>query len=279
MTDAGRRSALYTGEVVHRRLHPFVHGFRYRVWSLLVDLDELPSLDGELRLFAYNRAGPFSFHDRDHGPRDGSPLRPWVEAQLAAAGLDFAPGRIALLCFPRILGYVFNPLSVYFCHDRDDRLAAILYEVKNTFGQQHGYLLPVDPDRPGAWVRQAQDKHFYVSPFLPMDCRYAFRILPPGERLAVVIRQTGVVDLGTGASAAERPMLGASLTGERRPLDDGQLARMALAMPLLTLKVMAAIHWQALQLWRKGARLHPRPDPPAAAVSYQPQTTRTGFPR
>ncbi|WP_374447674.1 DUF1365 domain-containing protein [Stella sp.] len=272
MTADPRRSALYLGRVMHRRVRPFVHGFRYRVYALLVDLDELPVLDRDLRLFAYNRAGLFSFHDRDHGPRDGSPLRPWIEAQLAAAGMEFRPGRIALLCFPRVLGYVFNPLSVYFCHDRDGRLGAILYEVRNTFGEQHGYLLPVGDERPDGWVRQTQDKRFYVSPFLPMECRYAFRILPPGERLAVLIRQTAARPEG------DVEVLAATLTGERRPLDDAWLARMAVALPLLTLKVLVAIHWQALRLWRKGARFHRRPDPPPHPVTYEPQPPRPGIP-
>ena len=276
MTGA-RASCLYLGTVMHRRVRPFVHGFRYRVYTLLVDLDELPDLDRDLRLFAHNRAGIFSFHDRDHGPRDGSPLRPWVEGQLAAAGMTFPVGRIELLCFPRVLGFVFNPLSVYFCHDVGGRLAAILYEVKNTFGQQHGYLLPVPAGEGDGWVRQAQDKHFYVSPFLPMQCRYAFRILPPGPRLAILIRQTAQEADG------DQQVLVATLTGERRALADAMLARMALAVPLLTLKVVAAIHWQALHLWRKGARFHRRPDPPAQAVTYQPNipatTSSIGTPR
>lgn len=272
MTAAAGGSALYVGEVMHRRLRPFVHAFRYRVYSLLVDLDELPDLDRRLRLFAYNRAGLFAFHDRDHGPRDGTPLRPWVERRLDEAGFDAPSGRIMLLCFPRVLGYVFNPISVYFCHDRQGRLVAILYEVRNTFGQQHGYLLPVEGDG-GGWIRQTQDKQFFVSPFLPMECRYAFRIRPPGERLAVVIRQT------TATADGEADILLATQTGIRRPLSDRWLLRMALAMPLLTLKILFAIHWQALRLWRKGARLHARPDPPVQPVTYELQPSRSGPPR
>lgn len=223
----------------------------------------MPTLDRNLRLFAYNRAGLFSFHDRDHGPRDGSPLRPWVERQLRQAGLDFTPGPIALLCFPRLLGHVFNPLSVYFCRDGEGALRAILYEVKNTFGQQHGYLLPVAPgEEADGWVRQSQDKHFYVSPFLPMECRYRFRIHAPDERMAILIRQTAL------ENGAQAETLVATLTGQRRPLDDATLGRMALSVPLLTLKVVAAIHWQALRLWWKGARFHRRPDPPATEVTY-----------
>lgn len=174
-------------------------------------------------------------------------------------GLPARPHRAALL--PRLFGYVFNPLSVYFCHDEDGRLRAILYEVKNTFGQQHGYLLPVDDRAADPWVRQQQAKRFYVSPFLPMDCQYRFRILPPGERVAIAIRQS------VNEGGRDEPTLAAILTGERRPLDDATLAGMALRLPLLTLKITAAIHWQALRLWWKGARLHRRPPPPPGEVT------------
>ena len=155
---------------------------------------------------------------------------------------------------------------------RQGRLVAILYEVRNTFGQQHGYLLPVEGDG-GGCIRQTQDKQFFVSPFLPMECRYAFRIRPPGERLAVVIRQT------TATADGEADILLATQTGIRRPLSDRWLLRMALAMPLLTLKILFAIHWQALRLWRKGARLHARPDPPVQPVTYELQPSRSGPPR
>ena len=159
------QSCLYLGEVMHKRLHPFTHRFVYRVFSMLVDLDELPALDRGLRLFAHNRRGVFSFRDRDHGPRDGTQLRPWVEAHLAGAGIDFAGGRIFLHCFPRVLGFGFNPISIFWCYDARGALRAILYEVKNTFGDQHGYLVPITaPREPGATLRHARDKLFHVSP-------------------------------------------------------------------------------------------------------------------
>ncbi len=260
------RSRLYTGEVMHKRLLPFRHRFRYRVFSLLLDLDELPRLDRELRLFSHNRFNLFSFHDRDHGGRDGRPLRPWIAARLAEAGIesDIATdiaggrGRIELLCFPRVLGYVFNPLTIWFCRDSSDRLRAVLYEVRNTFGDKHGYLLPVaEAHRPEQPLRQACAKGFHVSPFLPMDGGYRFRLHEPGERLSVLIRE----DLPEGE------VLVATQTGRRAPLDDRRLARAFVAFPLLTLKVIAAIHWQALRLWLKGARFHRRPAPPAAEVT------------
>ena len=153
-------SALYLGRVMHKRLRPFRHKFTYRVFSLVLDLDELPYLG--LRWLSYNRFNLLSFHDRDHGPRDGSPLRPWVEDALRRGGLEPDGGPIRLLCFPRVLGYVFNPLSVYFCYSRARRLRAVLYEVKNTFGDQVAYLIPV-PDgwRPGEPILQSADKALY----------------------------------------------------------------------------------------------------------------------
>lgn len=248
-------SCLYLGEVMHLRLRPFRHRFAYRVFSLLIDLDLLPTLGQRLRLFSHNRFNLLSFHDRDHGPRDGSALRPWVERQLAGQGIALAGGPIYLHCFPRLFGYVFNPLSIYFCYHADGRLLAILYEVKNTFGQQHGYLLGVDPAGTGPGpIRHDCRKAFYVSPFITMDAHYRFRVSPPEERLSVLIRE----------SVAEGEILVASHRGRREALDDRRLLGAWAGHPLMTLKVIAAIHWQALRLWRKGARYLRRPAPTGA---------------
>jgi len=235
---------LYEGHVMHMRLAPFAHRFRYRVFSMLLDIDRLEETLGGMRLMALDRFGLTSFHRRDHGPRDGSALRPWVEARLAEAGRP-RPRRIWLLSFPRILGYGFNPLSVYYCADAQGRLESILYEVKNTFGDQHPYVLAADPDPDGA-IRHGQDKGFFVSPFIGMDQTYAFTLHPPGERLAVKIRQRD----------ADGPWLIATQNGRRRPLTDRALLRQWLTHPLMTFKVIGAIHWQALRLWLKGARFH-----------------------
>jgi len=250
--------AVYVGRVGHKRLLPFRHAFVYRVFSLWLDLDAIPEQAARLRLFSHNRFNLFSFHDRDHGRRDGSSVRPWIERALAARGIDLAGGRIGVLCFPRLFGFVFNPLTVYFCHHADGSLRAMLYEVKNTFGQQHGYVLPVSPGHPpGAPIGQTCDKSFYVSPFIGMDATYRFRLAEPGERLSVTIRE----------SVPEGELLIATLTGRRVPLTDGALVRAFVTHPLMTVKVIAAIHWQALRLWRKGARFHRRPPPPAEEVS------------
>ena len=234
------RSALYEGTVTHRRLRPRQHQFRYRVFAMLLDLDELPALG--LRLFQYNRWGLFSFQDRDHG--DGRDLRAWLDDLLAQKGIA-AKGARRVLCYPRILGYVFNPLSVWFCDDEQGRLRAIIYEVHNTYEERHAYVLPVGSDE--GRIRHDCSKSFYVSPFLSRDCRYAFRIRPPGKDVAIVIRE----------EEAGAPILNASFAGAHRALTDGALVRMLLRYPLMTLKVIAAIHFEAVRLLLKGVRRHP----------------------
>jgi len=254
----GMRSALYVGSVMHRRLSPRRHQLRYRAFWMLIDLDEANALHERLSLLSRNRFNLFSFHDADHGEGRPEPLRDYVDRTLAAHDIDCRGGRIALLCMPRILGYVFNPLSIYFCHRADGSLAALLYEVRNTFGQMHSYLLPVSGD--AALVHQHCAKEFYVSPFLDMDMTYDFRVAPPGERVSVVV----ACDDKRGA------VLVASLAGVRRALNDRALAAIFVSLPLMTLKVMVAIHWEALKIWWKGMRLYPRPPAPRQAVTAGP---------
>lgn len=257
-TDESPSSCLYRGEVMHARLLPFRHRFVYRVFSMLVDLDELDTLSEKLRFFSRNRFNLFSYFDRDHGPRDGTPIRQWVHDQLRAAGYKSLQGRIITHCFPRFLGHVFNPLTVYFCYREDGSLQAVLYEVKNTFGEQHCYLIPVEDDlEEGAAIRQSCDKGFYVSPFMEMESRYRFRLKQPDEKLSILIRQE--------TPAGET--LVATHTARRAPLDDSTILKMAGLFPFLTLKVVAGIHWEALRLWIKGAVFHERPEEPQEAVT------------
>lgn len=227
------------------RLTPFRHQFRYRVFSVLLDIDRLEETCRGLRLLSLDRFGLLSFKRRDHGPRDGSDLRPWVEQQLALHDRP-APARVWLLSFPRILGYAFNPLSVYFCEDADGRLESVIYEVKNTFGDQHPYVLAAPADGDGA-SRHEEAKDFYVSPFIGFDQTYAFTIRPPSERLSIRIRQRN----------ADGPWLIATQSGARQPLTDANLLGVWLRHPLMTFKVFGAIHWQALKLAIKGARFSP----------------------
>jgi DUF1365 family protein len=233
-------TAVYDGRVIHQRHGTKTHRLEYRVFSLFINLDKLVELDDRLRLLNYNRRGFFSFHDRDHGAGDGGSLRTWVSGQLSRAGMTDAGGPVYLLCYPRVLGYVFNPLSVYYCFTHAGRLQALIYEVGNTYGERHCYVAPADPEN--GMVRHACDKAFYVSPFLPMDCRYNFRARVPGKVLSLLIRET----------SDNEPVLDAWFTGQRRPLSDRTLLRLGLAVPFLTLKVIAGIHWEAMKLWLKG---------------------------
>lgn len=242
-------AALYVGDVMHARLKPMGHRFSYRVMSLLIDLDRLADANRQSLLFGINRAALYSFRESDHGARDGTSLRAYAQACAAERGIDLAGGRVLLLCYPRLLGYTFNPLSVYFCYRADGELALMIYEVRNTFGEIHPYVLPVtSANISEAGVRQQQDKLFYVSPFIEMAMRYHFRVRPPGDCVQVRILETD----------RDGPLLAATFNGNHRPLNTKALLRAFFALPLVTLKIMAAIHWEALRLWLKGARLVPR---------------------
>jgi DUF1365 family protein len=253
-------SALYRGGVVHRRLRPRAHRFSYRVFWLLLDLAEIDELDRRLRLFSRNRFNLVSFHDRDHGDRSGAALRPQIEAWLRRAEIDIGAGPIRLLTMPRVLGYVFNPISLYYCYQSDGRLAAVVYEVTSTFGVRHAYVIPVPADDQAAGlIRQRAAKALYVSPFMGMEMDYEFRGHAPGPRL----------DLTINGMDAEGLLITAAMSAERRPLEDHNLLSAAVAMPLLTLKVMASIHWEALMLWIRGVRLTRQPPPAREPVTIQ----------
>ncbi|MBI1239415.1 MAG: DUF1365 family protein [Alphaproteobacteria bacterium] len=238
----------YWARVMHARHRPFLHRFTYRIFTLLLDIDRLDETTGRLRLLSRNRFNCFSYCDADHGARDGSPLRPWVEARLHESGIAAKPARIDLLAMPRVLGYVFNPLSIYFCSDENGVPIATLYQVHNTFGGTHAYVCPAEQAGTSApdTLHQSAKKAFYVSPFIAMKARYRFTLRLPGETLALRIDEAD----------AGGPLLVATMTGRRAPLDDRVLLAAFFALPLMTAKVMAAIHWQALRLWFKGARFH-----------------------
>lgn len=235
---------LHVGDVAHVRHTPFRHRFRYRMWMLSCDLDApVQSL-----LFRRNRAGLVSLHDADHGPRDGSALRPWVEARLAEAGLGDFAHRIRFMAIPRVLGYAFNPIAFFLCHDETGRLGAVIHQVKNTFGGQTEYVLPV-ADRPGT-IHQSVEKRMHVSPFFDMQGGYRFAFSDPTGaqfKLAILYGTEG------------RPRMTAIMRLARETLSDLRLAQLLLAMPLMTLGVFAAIHFQALRLYLRGARFHPLP--------------------
>lgn len=247
---------LYPGKVMHQRLKPFGHRFSYPVFSLLVDIDRLDELGRMSRLLGVNRAGLASFQERDHVENDGETLRQFVDRLLADAGRREPAARVLLLCFPRILGYVFNPISVYFAYDGDNRLVALIYGVRNTFGQRHSYVALVEPgDVSEAGVRQTRRKIFHVSPFIGMEARYHFRILPPGKAVRLRIHET----------EAGEPLLAATFNGTERSLTTPNVAACLLRFPFMTWKIIAGIHWEALKLWVKGARFSSSPPAPETA--------------
>jgi DUF1365 family protein len=269
-TGTDHAATLYFGEVMHARLKPVGHRFHYRVMSLLIDLDRLDAAGRQSPLFGVNRATLYSFHEADHGRRDGSSLRAHAQVCAEIHGVDLTGGKVLLLCYPRLLGFVFNPLSVYFCYRADGELALIIYEVRNTFGDIHSYVLPVKAGQASpAGIRQQQDKLFYVSPFVEMAMRYHFRIQPPAETVRVRILETD----GDG------PLLAATFSGQRHALTSAALLRSFFALPLVTVKIIAAIHWEALRLWMKGIRLVPRPSSAPANMGPLPVGERNQYGR
>jgi hypothetical protein len=252
MTREPETACLYDCVVMHQRVSPKQHHLRYKVFSLFVDLGSLSTADSGCRLLSWNRWNLLSFYERDHGDGRASGLASWARETLAAAGLGIGSGRIRLLTFPRMLGFVFNPLSVYFCDDEVGALRAIIYEVNNTFGQRHFYVLPADRRLPDGAVEQQCRKTLYVSPFNGTAGDYRFRTRPPGETVALAIEHRVAGEL----------VLRATQIGSRRILTDGALLRTLAVYPWMTAKVVAAIHWEALKLWLKKVPLVPRPLPP-----------------
>ncbi|MBN9084909.1 MAG: hypothetical protein BGP04_05850 [Rhizobiales bacterium 62-17] len=259
------RSRLYVGEVMHLRWRPRRHRLRHTCFWFLYDLDEIDTLDRGLRWFSAERFNLLSFRTADHGDGSATPLRRQIERHLRQAGFDPTDGTIQLLCMPRVLWYGFNPLSVYFCRDRDGALQALIYQVHNTFGERHSYLIPIGLGDKDSNIQQSCRKVFHVSPFMDMDMNYDFKVRAPDERVTVVIR----------SSDGQGPMLHAVLSGTAVAVDDRALVRLSLANPFLTLKVIAAIHVHALVIWLKGVRLRPHPKAPPQAVTQVSLATNT----
>jgi DUF1365 family protein len=249
------QSCIYNGTVTHQRMRPIRHRLRYSIFMMLLDLDELPTLARFSRLFSHDRFNLLSFFDSDHGAGTQAGLRTWLQTQLHAAGLSDSCGAIRILCMPRILGHVFNPISVYFCHRTDGSPLAMLYEVNNTFGERHVYLIPVADS---AWpIRQSCEKQFYVSPFMPMDLTYRFRVARPDHHFS----------FGITAASPNGPMIATAFAGTSSPFTDTTLLRAFLRMPFLGIKVLAGIHLEAVKLWFRGLKLLPRPALPAEPVT------------
>ena len=235
-------SCIYSGFVIHRRFKPKRNFFTYKTFSLLVDLRELENLGKKIKFFSYNKFNILSFYDVDHGPRDGTSLVNWVRNTLANAKIDLGSGTIKLLCYPRFFGYVFNPLSIFYCYNENLELKAILYEVKNTFNEQHTYVFSVSSS--SNLILHRCNKKFYVSPFIEMKTFYNFRLLKPGKKLSVLIKQNDEKGL----------LLIARQLGKRVDLTSKNLLFEFLKHPLMSFKVISAIHFEAFRLWFKGIK-------------------------
>ena len=254
-------SALFYGHVTHMRVRPKVHKLAYRIYSLLIDLDELADLDRRLHLFSVGRFNLFSFYPQDRGDGSARSLREQVERSMSESGIVPDGGPIRLLTMPRLLGWAFNPLSIFFCYSKDGGLRAILWEVDNTFGERHGYMIPVEATGPDGRITQRCSKQFYVSPFMDLDLGYSFEVSPPGDTLAIRI----------DTSDRDGLVLRARHLARRRDLTDAALLKAFVSIPFLTLRVVGGIHWEALKIWRKGISLRRRPSPPLSAVSVVPK--------
>lgn len=248
--------AIYTGGVGHVRRSPVRHAFHYRVYSVWLDLDRLEETAAGLRLFSVDRFNVISVHRRDHGDGSGDPAA-WVRTRLAEAGLDAAGHRIGLFCFPRVFGYVFNPIALFVGYTAAGEPGAIVYQVSNTFGDRHSYVAALSPGLTRQAHRQRAAKTFHVSPFNAVEGNYRFRLVPPGTRFSLAIRLE--------VDGAVRFL--ATHDARREPLSDTVLARRLVSHPALTAKVIGGIHWEALKLFAKGLRYHPRPVPPLADTS------------
>jgi len=235
-------SCIYNGSVIHKRFKPKEHFFKYKVFSLFIDLSELEELNKNLKFFSFNKFNLISFHEKDHGERDGSSLLDWVKLNLRNNNISTENIKIKLLCYPRILGYVFNPLSIFFIYNKDENLISILYEVKNTFGEQHTYVFKVESEN--KLIQNNCSKKFHVSPFIEMNCNYFFKILKPADRISVIIDQY----------QSNEKILYASQDGKRTNLTSSELMKSYLKHPLMTFKIISAIHFEAFKLWVKGIK-------------------------
>jgi len=236
-------TCIYKGIVTHRRFKPKRHFFSYKTFSIFFDLDELKDLEKKVLIFSLNKFNLFSFYNKDHGDRDGSNLKSWVKNTLKKFNINFKISKIRLLCFPRIFGYVFNPLSIFYCYNENAELKAILYEVKNTFNEQHTYVFPVEKN--SKIITQNCNKRFYVSPFIEMETAYNFRLAEPKETLSIFIKQTD----------PEGILLSACQIGRKEDISTKQLLINFLRHPMMTVKIIMAIHFEALRLWGKGVKL------------------------
>ena len=248
-------SCIYNGVVTHTRLKPVKHHLKYKTFSIFLDLDEIGNLDKSNPIFSFNKFNIFSFYNKDHGARDGRSLKSWVINNLKKFKIHHNINKVKLLCYPRVFGFVFNPLSIFYCYE-NEKLKAIFYEVKNTFNEQHTYIFK---NKGKNKIEQTCRKKFYVSPFMDMETKYDFKLQHPSEKLFVSIKQTD----------KEGVVLKAVQTGEKKELNLKQLIVNLFKYPLMTVKIISAIHFEAFLLWKKGAIYRPRDKKIKNNLSYE----------
>jgi DUF1365 family protein len=247
------------GNVHHSRLRPARNSFNYGVFFLRLPLRSMEGCAMPTALLSRNHFNLLSFHDRDHGDGLRTPLQ-WIDDILMQEGIDDADGEMWLQTFPRVLGYVFNPVSFWFCHRRDGALRAVLCEVGNTFGERHCYLLDRHAPIADGEILTAR-KVFHVSPFCQVEGSYRFQFKRNRSRSGETTLARIDYHDDTG------PLLLTSITGSARALNDGAIAHALLRFPLMTFMVIARIHWQALKLWLKHVPFYRKPSLPLKELS------------
>jgi DUF1365 family protein len=236
-------SCLYECNVMHHRLAPKVHHFQHGIFMFYLDLDELDIVTKNVRLFSHNRRNLYSFRDQDHEPSGPGPLKERITAYLRQHGIELGPfGRVMLLTLPRMLGYIFNPISIYYCFDEWDQPVATVAEVGNTFRERKLFLICGEEMDASGVFHRLTPKHFYVSPFSSLDLNFDFRLRVPEEKLDIKVDDRDGVE----------KILITTLTGKRAALNNRALSWFTIKYPLVTMKVIFLIHWHALRLWLKG---------------------------
>ncbi|SFR62809.1 DUF1365 domain-containing protein [Thiomicrospira sp. ALE5] len=243
-------SCFYFGKVMHQREDPMQYRFDYHTASIKIDVDLFAQEVQDCKLLSFNRFNLLSVHTRDHGSRDGTSWREWLTGLLAEYQLP-NPAKIELICYPRIMGYAFNPLAMWYAYDNNEQLFAVVAEVSNTFGQWHHYVLkvPAETAQTSKPIQCHVNKVFHVSPFIDMDAAYHFKITPPRDKFNTFIKET----------RQNKAFFHASQNGYMAPLDTKNILKAAGFAPFSMVKVITLIHWWALKIWLAGGQFHKTP--------------------
>ncbi len=252
-------STLYYTTIVHQRFYPFKNKFKYRLLSMCINYDELDSLSKKIKIFSYNKFNIFSFYDKDHGYRDQRSLRDFVEKFLSKNNLKFNNLIIKIVCFPRILGYVFNPLSIIYCYEKS-KLIAVFYEVKNTSNEQHTYCFASEEKKNYKEYQHKCDKNFYVSPFIGMKGFYKFRNSLSSDDISITIDLYDEKDI---------KILTASQYGKKTTLKSYTFMKQLIYNPFLTLKIITGILYEAIFIFLKGGKYYRRQKKILDTISFE----------